>query len=128
MRMFDCFKRSKELITETEFVKIYKLVCGDKDYTIIIPKKIANKRTVIHFNEDTVCWEQIPLFPRLSGKYYRGDRVPIHKFVGNLRNTIFVVKGAPLSDIGLDHGIFRSPRKYDEKFVNCMTYKRFKKM
>lgn len=127
MKIFECFKRSKELIDETEFVKVYKLIYGEKDYKIIITKRAANKHTVIHFIDNTVCWEQIPRFPRLAGRQY-GDKIPIYKFDGKIFNTIFVIKGAPLVDRGLDDGFFRSPKKYNENFVNCMTYKRFKQM
>lgn len=72
-------------------------------------------------------WEQIPRLPRLAGRQY-GDKIPIYKFDGKILNTIFVIKGTPLRDEGLDDGFFRSPKKYDEHFVNCMTYKRFKQM
>ena len=54
MKIFDDFKRSKELIDETEFVKVYKLVCDEKEYRIILTKRIANKRTVIHFVDHTI--------------------------------------------------------------------------
>lgn len=126
MKMFDCFKLSKELIDETEFVKVYKFVYDEKEYKIILTKQFANKYTIIHFTDNTVFWEQKPRFYRLSGRRY-GDKVPIYKFDGKVLNNIFVVKGAPLGDEGLDNGIFRSPKNYDEKFVNCMTYKKFKK-
>ena len=127
MKRFECFKRSKELIDVTDFVKIYKLVCDEKEYQIILTKRIANKRTVIHFIDHTILWEQTPWLPRLAGRYY-GDKIPIYKFTDKPVNTIFVLKGAPLADEGLDDGIFRSPKRYDENYVNCMTYKRFRKM
>lgn len=127
MKIFECFKRSKELIDETEFVKVYKLIYGEKDYKIIITKRAANKHTVIHFINNTVCWEQIPRLPRLAGRQY-GDKIPIYKFTDKPVNTIFVLKGILLADEGLDDGIFRSIKKYDENYVNCMTYKKFKEM
>ena len=118
MKLFNSFKAAKKLINETEFVKIYKLIHGEKEYKIIITKRFANKHTIIHFTDNTIFWEQIPHFPRLAGRPY-GD-----KFL----NTLFVVKGSPLGDEGLDDGIFRSPKRYNENFVNCMTYKKFKNM
>ena len=127
MKIFECFKRSKELIDETEFVKVYKLLCEEKEYKIIITKRVANKHTIIHFIDNTVCWEQIPRLPRLAGRQY-GDKIPIYKFTDKPVNTIFVLKGIPLADEGLDDGIFKSLKKYDENFVNCMTYKKFKEM
>ncbi len=127
MKLFDSFKSNKKLIIKTKFVNVYSVDCFDKNYTIIISKKVANKRTVIHFIDDTISWEQVPRFWRLAGRRY-GDKIPVYKFDGKTLNTIFVVKGTPAGDEGLDNGIFRSPKKYDENFVNCMTYKKFKQM
>ena len=128
MKLFNSFKENKELINETEFVNVYSVKCDAKEYTIIIPKKRANNQTIIYFSDNTIYWEQVPRFPRLSGRQY-GDRIPIYKFDGEkCLNTIFVVKGTPLGDEGLDNGIFRSSKKYDENYVNCMTYKKFKEM
>ena len=128
MKLFNSFKANKELINQTEFVNVYSVKCDEKNYTIIIPRKIANNKTIIHFIDNTICWEQIPRFPRLAGRQY-GDRIPIYKFDDEkCLNTIFVVKGTPLGDEGLDNGIFRSSKKYDENYVNCITYKKFKEM
>ena len=128
MKLFNSFKINKELINQTEFVNVYSVKCDEKVYTIIIPKKRANNKTIIHFVDNTICWEQIPRFPRLAGRQY-GDRIPIYKFDDNkFLNTIFVLKGVPLGDEGLDNGIFRSSKKYDENYVNCITYKKFKEM
>ena len=128
MKLFNSFKENKELINETEFVNVYSVKCDAKEYTIIIPKKRANNQTIIYFSDNTIYWEQVPRFPRLAGRQY-GDRIPIYKFDGEkCLNTIFVVKGTPLGDEGLDNGIFRSSKKYDENYVNCMTYKKFKEM
>ncbi len=127
MTLFNSFKTNKELINQTEFVNVYSVKCDDKEYTIIIPRKIANKKTVIHFIDNTICWEQIPRLWRLEGRRY-GDKIPIYKFDKKVSNTIFVIKGTPIGDEGLDNGIFRSTKKYDENFVNCMTYKKFKSM
>ncbi len=128
MKLFNSFKENKELINETEFVNVYSVKCDSKEYTMIIPKKRANNQTIIHFIDNTICWEQIPRFPRLAGRPY-GDKIPIYKFYGEkCLNTIFVVKGTPLGDEGLDNGIFRSSKKYDENYVNCITYKKFKEM
>ncbi len=127
MKLFDCFKSKKQLVKQTEFVNVYSVNCGDKEYTVIIPIKIANKYTVIHFIDNTICWEQVPRFWRLSGRRY-GDKIPIYKFDGKVLNTLFVVRGTPGGDEGLDNGIFRSSKKYDENYVNCITYKKFKEM
>ena len=129
MKMFDCFKRSKELIEETKFVKVYKLLYNEKEYKIIITKRIANKGTILRFIEDSIYWQEIHRLP-IFLTY--GDKTPVYKFdvdyTGKVSNTFFVVRGTPLGEEGLDNGIFRSPKKFDKNFVNCMTYKKFKKM
>ncbi len=127
MKLFNSFKTNKKLINETEFVNVYSVKCDEKEYIIIIPKKRANNRTIIHFINNTIYWEQIPRFPKLAGKQY-GDRIPIYKFDEKVLNNIFVLKGNPLGDEGLDNGVFRSSQKHDENYVNCITYKKFKEM
>ena len=128
MKLFDCFKHSKKLINKTRFIKVYKLNCEEKEYTIILARKRANKRTIIYFIDDTIFWEQIPFNWRLAGST-SGDKKPIYKFgCEKIRNTLFIVKGIPFADEGLDNGIFRSFKKYDENFVNCISYKKFKDM
>lgn len=125
MELFNSFKTNKELINQTEFVNVYSVKYEEKEYTIIIPKKRANNKTIIHFVDNTIFWEQIPRFPKLAGKQY-GDRIPIYKFDAKVLNTLFVLKGNPLGDEGLDNGIYRSFKKYDENCVNCITYNKFK--
>ena len=127
MKLFNSFKENKQLINQTEFVNVYSVKCDDKVYTIIIPRERANIKTIIHFIDNTISWEQIPRFPKLAGKQY-GDRIPIYKFDAKVLNTLFVLKGNPLGDEGLDNGIFRSFKKYDENCVNCITYNKFKQM
>ena len=105
----DLPKKELSIDIEKGFVKSLKY--EEKEYTIIIPKKRANNKTIIHFIDNTICWEQIPRFPKLAGKQY-GDRIPIYKFDAKVLNTLFVLKGNPLGDEGLDNGIFRSFKKY----------------
>lgn len=128
MKIFEQFKISKEFIEQTKFVKIYMCIINDKVYKIIFTKKIANKRTIIHFIDNTVYWEQAPYIWRLAGKQ-NDDKIPIYKFdTSKISNTIFVVRGTPLGDEGLDADMFRSFKNYNENFVNCITYRKFKRM
>lgn len=130
MKLFNSFKFNKKLNSQKPFVNVYSVLHEGKEYTIIVTRKIANKLTRIKFVDNTVYWEQLPLFWRLSGKGYMcGDKIAIYKFNSEKNiNTLLVVKGNPGGDEGLDAGIFRSPKKYDENFVNVMTYKRFKNL
>ena len=125
MKMFEAFQNTKELLFNTPFIDVYSVMCNDKEYTVILTRKRANKRTVIYFTDNTIYWEQTPRFPRLAGLH--GEKIPICKFdTANTSNTLFVVRGTPMGDEGVDNGIFRSMKRYDETFVNCMTYKQFK--
>lgn len=62
MKLFNSFKENKELINETEFVNVYSVKCDSKEYTIIIPKKRANNQTIIHFIDNTICWNKSLVF------------------------------------------------------------------
>ena len=127
MSIFEEFKRSKELVKETEFVKIYKFVCDEKEYRIVMPYRVANRRTIIHCEDSYIYWEQIPILPRMGGIY--GDKVPVYKW--NKKTdvvTIFVIRGRPGGVKGLDAGIFRSANNFDEDYLNVMSYRRFKKI
>lgn len=128
MKTFKQFKTSKKFIEQTKFVEIYKCTINDKEYKIIFTKRIANKRTIIHFIDNTVYWEQVPYIWRLAGRQ-NGDKIPIYKFdTQKNSNIIFVVKGTPLGDEGLDDGIFRCADNFDENCINVMSYDRFKKL
>ena len=127
MKLFESFQANKELLLKTKYIKAYSVKCNDKEYTIILTRKVANKRTSLYFIDSTIYWKQRPRFLNRTG--YRGERIAICKFdTQNIANTLFVVRGTPLHDEGLDNGIFRSTKKYDEKFVNCMTYDQFMQM
>lgn len=127
MKLFESFQANKELLLKTKYIEAYSVKCNEKEYTVIITRKIANKRTSLYFIDSTVYWKQRPRFLNRTG--YRGERIAICKFdTQNIANTVFIVRGTPLHDEGLDNGIFRSIKKYDEKFVNCMTYDQFMQM
>ncbi len=121
MKIFEQFTKTKPITMETEFVKIYKLSHNNKDYEIIIPKRTANRHSIIHCIDDYIAWEQAPLFPRLVGRI-RGIKTPICKFAPKKDcATIFVIKGKPNGITGLDDGIFRSALKFDKEHINVMT-------
>ena len=127
MTLFETFRTKREHLLRTPFIDAFAVKYNSKEYTVILTRKIANKRTIIYFIDNTIYWEQTPRFPRLAGLH--GERIPICKFnTANISNTLFVVKGVPLGDEGLDDGIFRSYKRYDDNFVNCITYKKFKQM
>lgn len=131
MSIFEEFKRSKELVGETCFVKIYKLVYKWKEYRIVITRRFATKRMLIHLADGFVYREQVPLFSTLLslvGGSCR-DISPIYKWDKEKDVvTIFVIRGRPGDITGLDAGIFRSANNFDEDYLNVMSYRRFKKI
>ncbi len=128
MKIFDAFKNSRQLVEETDFLKIYKCLSENVEYRIIITKKIANKFSIIHCIDDYIAWEQVPRFWRLAGRRY-GDRIPIYKFDKTTNIvSIFVVRGAPNGITGLDDGIFCCANNFDISCLNVMTYRRLKEL
>lgn len=126
--IYEKFKSSKELLKKTRFVKIYKCVCDDTEYEIIITRRFAGSHTVIHLREDLILWEHVPRAPLLFGKLM-DERIPIYKFVrkkGVVR--IFVVKGRRGPVVGLGDGIFRTYKKIDDNGIAVMMYSQFRKM
>ena len=126
--LYEKFKSSKQLLSKTKYVKIYKFVCDGNEYEVIIARKIAGSHTVIHLREDLILWEHVPRAPLLFGKFM-DERIPIYKFVrkkGVAR--IFVVKGRRGPVVGLGDGIFRTYKKIDDTGIAVMMYNRFKKL
>ena len=128
MTFYAVFKSTKAFLEETDFVEIYNVRYFDKDYKVIITKQCANRCSVIHCIDNHIAWEQVPLFSKLSGRWY-GDKLPIFKFEATDSETvIFVVKGRPNGIVGLDDGIFRCADNFNEKYINVMSYRKFKKL
>jgi len=132
MKIFERFKETKELVETTAYLKIYKCVLDDKEYRIVITRRRASKRTLIHLADNFVYREQIPLFFTLISAMSGGVRgiiTPIYKWQKEKGHiTIFVIRGRPGDITGLDAGFFRSARRFDEEFLNVMSYRRFKKI
>ncbi len=125
MSLYELFKNSKPT-EKTKFAKIYYLKDNDNKYKIILIKRRANHRTIIHCIDNQIDWEQFPLLPRIwSGRLE--DRKPIYK-VGKPKNetVIFIIKGNPCGVTGLDDGVFRGVKKFDQNYINVMSYKKFK--
>ncbi len=128
MSLFERFKTDAQLCAETEFVRIYRLVTEGKEYRIILTKKRANGHTVIHCKGNRIAWEQVPLFPRFAGRNY-GDKVPIYTAIPEKTCvTIFVARGKPDGFVGLDDGFFRCADHFDDRCINVMSYRRFKRL
>jgi len=128
MKPYDAFKASGKLIEETESVKVYQCSLDEKKYIIIVSKKRANQRTIIHCLDNYVAWQVRYRFPTTGGKAY-SDILPIYKFTEDKNHiTLFVVKGKPVSIQGLDDGIFCSAKMFHKNSINVMSYKRFKEL
>ena len=128
MPLFALLKNKAALCEETEFVNVYRLAAEGKEYKIVLTKRSANGHTVIHCEHNRILWEQVPLFPRLSGRNY-GDKVPIYAAIPEKNCvTLFVVKGKPDGFVGLDDGVFRCADNLDESCINVMSWRRFRRL
>ncbi len=128
MKIYEQFNRTKNLITETEFVKIYQCTVDDQKYKVILTKERANQRTAIHCVDHCIGWEQRPLITRNSG-YHPGEYVPVYQFSDHKDGTtLFVVRGRPRVIEGLDEGIFRCANRLTSDYVNVMSFGRFKEL
>lgn len=126
MSIYQRFQTAARLCEETEFVKIYRMTVADKPYKVVVTKRKANGHTVIHCERGYVAWEQVPLFPRLSGRNY-GDKTPIFTAIPEKDCvTLCVVKGKPNGFVGLDDGVFRCADNFDESCIHVMSWRRFK--
>ena len=125
MSIYQRFQTAARLCEETEFVKIFRMTVADKLYKVVVTKRRANGHTVIHCEHGYVAWEQVPLFPRLSGRNY-GDKTPIFTAIPEKDCvTLFVVQGRPNGFVGLDDGVFRCADNFDESGINVMSWQRF---
>jgi len=128
MSLYEKLKDGATLCSETEYVRMYQATIDNKRYEIIVTKQRANRHTVIHCEHNRILWEQVPLLPRFTGRNY-GDKTPIYVAVPTKNCiTIFVVRGRPDGFVGLDDGAFRCADNFDERSINVMSSKRFKRM
>lgn len=128
MSLYALFQSQARLCEQTEFVKVYQCESDGKSYKIVVTKQRANSHTVIHCENNRILWEQVPLFPRFTGRNY-GEKVPIYKAVPEKSSvTVFTVKGKPNGFVGLDDGVFRCADNFDERCINVMSCRRFRKM
>ena len=128
-RIYDAFKKADFFDKDfTDNVGLVRFELDGKSYEVYLTRKRANKYSIIHLKGDTVEWEQFPVLPRIAGRMY-GKSKPIIK-LSPLKDCvrIFVIKGKPNYIAGLDDGIFRSVRRYDEAYINVMSMARFKEL
>ena len=125
MSLYELFKNSKPT-EKTKFAKIYYLKDNDNKYKIILIKRRANRRSIIHCTDNLIEWEQFPLLPRIWGGRL-ANKTAVYKVEKPKNETvIFVIKGNPNGVTGLDDGLFRSVKKFDKNYINIMALKYFK--
>ena len=125
MSLYKLLKTTKPT-EKTKFVKIYRFEKDNENYKIIMTKRFANRRSIIHCKDEQIVWEQFPLLPRIWGARL-GESLPIYKFEKPVKETvIFIIKGNPNGIIGLDNGIFRGIKKFDKNYINIMSLQYFK--
>lgn len=106
-KLYDRFKELRKRCPRNWFMHktgLVKFEDSGKNYAIFFTFKRANRHTVIHCRNNTIEWEQLPIFPRITGKAY-GKREPIISLAPSKDDVrIFIVAGKPKSITGLDAG------------------------
>ena len=129
--IYACFAVLKKQATKDRFmdkVGIVKFEYDNKKFEIYFTRKRANKYSIIHCENNNIEWEQFPVLPRITGRFY-GERELLVSFASSKECVrIFVIMGKPNSIIGLDEGNFRSFYKFDENCINVMSEGRFKEL
>ena len=127
--LFYYYKKLGITADECEEYKTVKFSLCEKNYTVHITKKSANKATHVHCKENgTVYWEQLYPFGGLSTPR-REERVLIKPKREKDETVIVVIKGKPGIITGLDEGIFVSSRGKErtEEDIFVMTEAAFKR-
>ena len=125
---FEKFKDQSKSDWFMDKIGLVKFALEDKNYEIYFTRKRAKNYSIIHCKNNTIEWEQFPVFPRIVGRRY-GIREPIISIAPTKECVrIVVILGKPNSIAGLDEGNFRSIHKYDENFINVMSEARFKEL
>ena len=128
LSLFETFKTHTQFQEETALIRTYRVPAKGKEYKVIITKRRANGHTVIHCENNRIAWEQVPRFPRFTGRNY-GEKVPLYTAIPEKGCvTVFVVRGRPDGFVGLDEGVFRCADNFDERCINVMSYRRFKRL
>ncbi len=116
---------------ETELLDIYDISVGDFPFRIAFTKRAANKRVVVHCQNDNVALEErIPM-----GLHPVSELTVICKpseLMSNERRTLLVISGTPDMICGLDDGIIASAKKYaveaSTKYLYVMSERVFEKL
>lgn len=130
-KLYERFNELKKIHADSfsDNIRLVKFERDDKLYEIYFTKKRANKYSIIHCKNNTIEWEQFPVFPRLVGSTYSGHTTHLITLTpSNNCIRIFVISGKPNCITGLDEGVFRSVHKYDENYINVMSESRFKEL
>ena len=124
--VYDTYKRSRELIGEDEYCRLFSFVYHETPFLIKEIKKNAHKRVVIHCKENnTVVWEQ--LYPNGHTVLQEKTVVSDLSFVENGKICILLIGGSCVGITGLDEGRFLSySRLYEEGKLYVMSKARFK--
>ena len=127
--IFKQYLACKNKAVENKNKKTVSFEYDGQAYCVIMPKRRANRMSVIRCLNGMVVWEQIPLLYLLHNE--RGAGEVIGSFpvaVDKKKVTLFVIKGNPGSIVGLDEGIFCSAKNFDSAYINVMSESRFKEL
>ncbi len=132
--IYDSYVAKGVLIAETEYAKTYEFMHQNRMYQATLIKRMANKYSVIHCQNNSIVWEQMPRMYLMTGQTVgniKGQRKVIANAPGKINGVIrlFVISGKPSGITGLDDGIFHSFPQADlsDKYAYVMTMAEFKR-
>ena len=126
MTVYDAYKQHATLISEDEYCRLHALEYNGKQLLIKEVKKSANRRVVIHCQENgTVVWEA--LYP--AGHTVLQEKTVISdlSFIENGKVCVLLIGGTCVGITGLDEGRFLSPsRPYEDGKLYVMSKAKWK--
>jgi len=130
MSLWQAFRTQPLSKTVTPSAVEYRFTADGNACLVVIPKRRANARTVLHCENGYLEWEQLPLFPKLMGqRVIHGERRPLYRFTQKPNETVIVaVKGCPGLIVGADEGDVRSAARFAPLECHLMRYREFKRL
>ncbi len=132
--LYDSYVTQRKLISQTEYAKTYEVMHQNQMYQVTVINRMANKYSVIHCQNNSIVWEQMPRMYLMNGQIngdIKGQQKVIANAPGKISGVIrlFIISGKPSGITGLDDGIFHSFPQADlsDKYAYVMTMAEFKR-
>ena len=126
MTLYDAYKQHAKQVGEDEYCRLFALEHNGKEFLIKEVKKSANRRVVIHCQENgTVVWEQ--LYPSGHSVLQKKTVISDLSFLEKDKICVLIIGGSCVGITGLDEGRFLSPtRPYEDGKLYVMSRAKWK--